>query len=502
LEVDIMSLNPYDYESILIGTILRYGNEAAALVLPALTPDRFVYSRTGKLGSGEHRDIWRAIEKTFLQDKATVNVPNVLANIQDKSDDVQLYLQATAEMVQGRYHVYSVDASTLRNMAEFVDKVGAAYFLMAKARKIADSLNDQERFEREVVRINDVDAWTNNNLSEFRGIVKISTGGLQHVSIAVAEVKEEMRSKRSGEQTTYLPCGLPSLTVAGMFAAGTLEIVHGKSGGGKSAFVHQVDLGIAIGLVKNNIPGCVAVFSLEMSQKRLTKRFAALLAGVDSTFLDGKPDDDPLYDVKYRQMEQWLDYVGTLPIYIDHTNFLTTSAMQFATEGLNTSEYGPVRAFSADYIELFKDDAGENKEQKLDHIIHEHLALTRMTGAHGTIISQTTYPTGGQTIYPAGPGGTRYSQAIGQAADSVYEMWNPIAMRDSGTKYARLDGVSDQQVTFFIQKHRDGAMKSVRLNWEPTCTRFSDPLLNDDAVFSHFSNEKKTTTNRTVEEEF
>ncbi len=486
-----MSINPYDSEVILLGTVLRYGNEAASVVLPALTPDRFVYSRTGKLGSGEHKDIWRAIEKTFLQDRTTVNIPNVLANIQDKSGDVQLYLQAIAEMVQGRYHVYSVDAPTLRNLAEFVDKVGAAYFLMARAQKIADGLSDQDRFEKEVVHIKDVDAWANDNLSGFRNTIKVSTGGLQHISVAVAEVKEEMRQKRSGLQTTYLPCGLPSLTAGGMFAAGTLEVVHGKSGGGKSAFVHQVDLGIAIGLVKNNIPGCVAIFSLEMSQKRLTKRYAALLAGVDSTFLDGKPEDDPLYDIKYAQMEKWLDYVETLPIYIDHTNFLTTSAMQFATEGLNTSEYGPVRAFSADYIELFKDDIGDNKEQKLDHIIHQHLALTRITGAHGTIISQTTYPTGGQVIYPAGAGGTRYSQAIGQAADSVYEMWNPIAMRDSGTKYAQLDGISDQHVTFFVQKHRDGAMNPVRMNWEPTCTRFSDPSLSSDIVFNHFSENKQ-----------
>ena len=481
-----MNLTFYDNEAILIGTVLRYGNEAASVVLPALTPDRFVYSRSGKLGSSEHRDIWRAIEKTYLEDRTTVNIPNVLTNIYDKSEDVRLYLQALVEMVHGRYHIYAVDMPTIKNLAEVVDKVGGIYFLKARAYKIAEGLDDQERFEREVSKIQDVDAWANLSLADFRNTLSVSTGGLQHVSVAVAEVKEEMRRKRSGEQATYLPCGFPSMIAAGMFAAGTLNIIHGKSGGGKSALVHQVDLGIAVGLVQNNILGCVAIFSLEMSQKRLTKRLASLLAGVDSTFLDRDPESDPLYDAKYNQMDQWLDYIATLPIYIDQTNMLTSSAMQFATEGLHTSERGPVRSFSADYIELFGDDEGENKEQKLDHVVHQHLALTRITGANGKIISQTTYPTGGQVIYPAGPGGMRYSQAIGHAADDSYELWNPIFMRAAGIKYAQLDGISDEHATIFVQKHRDGALNSVQMNWDPTTTRFSDPCISSDAVFDHF----------------
>src|SRR5512139_342243 len=501
-----MNILPYDVEMLLIGTSLRYGNDVVKLVLPKLTPDRFIYSKTGKLGYQDHRNIWGAIEKTFLVDKLSVNIPNVLSNLHDKSDDTRLYLQALAGMVVDRFHIYEIDIETIKNWAEAIDKAGGVYSVKIAASKLSENLLDQNKFEQEITQIDDVDIWANASLSAFKNTIKPSTGGLQHVSVAVANIKETMRQQRSGEQTTFLPCGMPSLIGAGMFAAGNLSVVHGMSGSGKSAFVHQANLGVAIGLVKYNIQGCVAIFSLEMSQERLTKRLAGLLAGVDVTFLDKSPEEDPLYDFKYSQLDQWLDYVGALPIYIDQTNMLTTSAMQYCTEGLHVSEFGPVRAASMDYLELFEDSTGDSKEQRLDHVIHEHLALARYTGANVTAISQTTYAGGGATIYPAGPGGTRYSQAIRHAADDIYELWSPIYMKGAGIKYAQLDGISEQHVTIFTQKCRYGALGATRLNWEPTCTRFSDPQISSDLVFDHFKDNKqaevKTAVRLAEEDEF
>lgn len=501
-----MNLKPFDYESILIGMVIRFGTDAAKFVFPALTPDKFVYGKSGKLGQSDHRDIWRAIETVYLVDRSSVTIPNILAHVQDNSEDVRLYLQALAGMVTDRYHVYELDVDTLKHFAEIVDKIGNVYVLKARAQKIAANLDDQEKFEREALSVTDVDEWANNSLAAFRSTIKTSTGGLQHVSVAVANIKEEMFRKRSGIQTTYLPVGLPSLTAAGMFAAGNFSIVHGKSGGGKSAFVHQANLGVAIGLVKNNIQGCVAVFSLEMPQERLTLRLASLLAGVDPTFLDKDPSEDPMYDAKYTQVDHWLDYVATLPIYIDQTNLLKTSAMQYATEGLHASEFGPVRAFSADYIGLFGDKDSEKQEENLDYITKQQLALVRITGANGTVISQTTYPTGGATIYPTGPGGIRGSQSIGMNADDIYELWNPIYFRDAGIKYAQLEGVSEQHVTIFVEKRRYGGVGSLRLNWEPTSTRFSDPQISSDLVFDHFKDNKqaevKTAVRLAEEDEF
>jgi replicative DNA helicase len=405
-----------------------------------------------------------------------------LSHIQDKSDDIRLYLQALAGQVTDRYHVYDVDEPTIRHWAEIIDKVGSAYALMAKASDIADGLSNQDRFEKEVLHIDDIDGWANTKLAAFRNTLKVSTGGLQHISVAANNVQEIWNRKRRGEQMTFLPSGMPSLIGAGFFAAGDLTVVHGLSGAGKSALVHQSDLGIAIGLRMNNIPGCVAEFSLEMPQERLTGRFAALLAGVDTSklnYLDGLSDED------FNRLSKWLEFVATLPVYIDQTNFLTTSAMQFATEGLHTSEWGPVRKCSADYIELFDSDKGDNKEQKLDHIIHEHLRLARVTGANVTIISQTTYSGESKTIYPAGPGGPRYSKAIQHAADSIMEVWNPLYMKAAGMKYAQIEGVSEHHVTLFVQKCRYGSLGSVRLNWNPECTQYTDPLVRSDLVFDH-----------------
>lgn len=494
-----MNLKPFDYESILIGMVLHFGNDAAKHVFPALTPDRFVYGKTGKLGQYDHRDIWRAIETVYLVDRSSVTIPNILSHVQDKSEDVRLYLQALAGMVTDRYNIRELDVETLKHFAEVVDKVGNIYLLKARAQQIAVGLDDQEKFEREALSVTDVDEWANNKLSAFRDTVKLSTGGLQHVSVAVANLKEEMFRKRSGIQTTYLPVGMPSLTAAGMFAAGNFSILHGKSGGGKSAFVHQANLGVAIGLVKNNIQGCVAVFSLEMPQERLTLRLASLLAGVDSTFLDKDPSEDPLYDIKYSQMEVWLDYVATLPIYIDQTNLLKTSAMQYAAEGLHTSEFGPVRAFSADYLSLFGDKESDKEEENLSYIAKQHLALVRITGANGTVISQTTYPTGGAVIYPTGSGGIRGSQSIGMHADDVYELWNPIYLKQSGAKYAQLEGISENHVTIFVNKRRYGGISSVRMNWDPASTRFSDPMISSDLVFDHFKDEAKRQVVKDVE---
>lgn len=478
-----MNLNCYDKEAILIGLVMRYSQELVPVLFPTLTPDKFIYSRNGKLGIFEHRDIWRAIEKTYLVDRNTVNIPNVLANVYDTSDDVRLYLQAWTDIVQQRYHLYEPDVKTVKQLAEDVDKAGNAYLVMVRAGKLAEGLADQETFEKKVKSIQDIDAWTNDNLSEFRNSFKASTGGLQHISVGAGNVREIWERKRRGEQMTFLPSGMPSMVGGGLFAAGNLSIIHGLSGGGKSAIVHQSDLGIAIGLKTLDIPGCVAIYTLEMKQERLIERCAALLAGFDVTQLDRL--EQTYSDEDYERLTKWLDFCATLPIYIDQTNMLTTSAMQYATEGLHVSEAGPVRKCSMDYLELFGDDGAENKEQNLDTIIHRHLDIARVTGANVTAISQSTYAGETKTIYPAGPRGTRYSRAIQHAGDDVIEVWNPVYMKAAGMSYAKLDGISDYQVSLLVQKCRYGSLGSFPLNWDPTCTQYKDPLVNSNLVFEH-----------------
>lgn len=458
-------MSTFDNEAITLGLVLRYDTDAAQVVLPELTPDKFIFNADGTFGS-DHEYIWQAIADCYLVDSLRPTYVNVAAHLDDTYHD---YLRLLIDQLEKYYHIYTLDAKELAQYATDVDKAGIIYNVAQQSKRVSIITNTNEDFERMVNSVHDVSEWVNDVLNTYHTSLSFGTEGYQHISVAASRVREEWEMQYNKEQTIILPCGLPTLVGNRLFPLRKLAVIHGLSGSGKSAFVHQVNLGTAIGLVAEGIKGCVAINSLEMEQEDLVERMASVLAGIDvSTFQTGTISKED-----YERLLGWLEFAEKLPIYVDDTNFITTSAMEYRSRGLHVT-HGPIIQLSSDYGELFKDE-GDSEEMRVNKVFREHFSLSRKIGASVIAISQSTASKQDTNrTYLAGPDGTRYSRGVLHGADILAELWNPVQMKASGRQFIVPEGLNDVHPWLIVQKYRKGKMGALPMGWNAEYTQFFD----------------------------
>lgn len=479
-----MTMNsPYNIEAALLGVTLKWGKEAAALLLPHLTPDKFVFNFDGTFGSG-HSEIWQAISEVFLTDKTS---PTYLVVSHKTRGIYESYLKELVNRVESRYSIFSFDPHQAQYFADVVDKQGIVYNISHAGKSVAASTADIDAFMNTLNTIRDVDVWATEQLDVFRHTLSTKSEGYHHVSHHIDAVKERWDRQFRGDEISLLPNGLPSLLGANLFPLRRMAVIHGLSSSGKSTLVFQVNLGTAIGLYLNDVKGCVAINSLEMEAEALVERMVSILARVDvSRFMGGT-----ITKAEMNQLFDWADFVGKLPIFVDDTNFITTTAMEYRAKGLHVSEYGPVLQISSDYGELFKDDDKASEELRMSKVFREQFNLSRLIGASVVAISQSTVDraaSGKSQI--AGPDGTRYSRSILQATDILAELWNPPQMEAAGRTVVGPEGYSTAHPWLFIQKYRNAKTGlAVPLGWDAPTTTFFDLSMaqtpGHETIFDH-----------------
>lgn len=484
-----MQLTPYDREVLTIGHMLNFPVETAKVVLPGLTHDKFIYNKEGGLGvRPDHMYIWQAIQNCVMQ-RRNISIPTILELLPSEvRENYRAYLITMQDKLGMYYRIHEFDLRLVRGLADAVDKAGVLYRIAAKAERLSTVLDEQARFEKTVEEIDDIDAWANMVLTEFRTDARPADVHYQPISSFADKALEQLYRIEQGEQSMLIPCGIRAISEAGLFPLQNLTTIHGMSGGGKSALLFAVCVGTAMTLVSRGIKGCVAFNSLEMDGAKLVMRAAASLAGFDTKLLYGSDYQGPTYE----SFKRWIPIVGSLPIYIDPTKFAEVSAVEYNLDSLHTSEHGPVWWMGVDYLELHGGkNERVNKEQWLDQIIHNYFQLSRTTGAAVVMLSQSTYGDGSNRYRIAGPGGVRYSQAIRHAADVIVELWNPIYMKAAGIPFDVPDGLDEHHLYLLLQKYRDSAVGThIRLGWEPQYTRVwdvnaADDVFGDEVIFDH-----------------
>lgn len=486
-----MRMRPYDIECIVLGTTLRYGKDAAQIVLPQLTPDKFIFNYDGSFGV-EHGRLWAAISETFLSKKQSPTLINVLSA---NTDMPAVETRALVDRLEHQYKVFEFDPASFEALCDLVDKAGIVYNVASQGAVLSDTITDVEAFIRAVNSVPDIEQWLTERLTALRGVMSRHSSGYVHVSTIVNSLKDTWERQFSGEEMILPNNGFPSLRRHKLFPMRRMSVVHGLSGSGKSSFVFQICLGVAIDLFLSGRKGCVAINSLEMEQESLVERLASILSGVDvSGFINGTMTKGDIDKLLY-----WVEFVAKLPIFVDPTNFVTTSAMTYRASGLHVSEHGPVTMLASDYGELFKDDEGQSEEQRVNQIFREHFRLSRLINAAIVAISQSTTDrqVTGKT-YIAGADGTRYSRGILQATDILTELWNPLQIEASGRTIVAPQGFSTAHPWLFVQKYRQGATgAAIPLGWRPESTTFFDLDLNfgatkgQEVIFSHLEDAVK-----------
>jgi hypothetical protein len=485
-------LNPFQLEQIVLGMLLRYPKEAPGAVLPNLTHNRFVYAANGKLGRQDHASIMQAITLCAQAKKKAPFPVDIKPLI---GVELGLYIDALVDMVESRYRIYTFDMRSMQSWADQVDRNGFMYMTALKAKTLGKVADSEEEFIQYVAANQDVDVdvWANKVLTDFSVPATSDRTAYRHTSELVEGVIDLWRRQRNGEQTFLLNSGLPVLMGNGLFPVGKTVFVHGMSGNAKSLFVHQVNLGTAIGLYVNNIQGCVAINSLEMSYEELLGRYAAALAGFDMTRLFQDPAG--ISDEDMQRLEDWMWFVGGLPLYVDDTNLINTSAIEYRLNSLHNTEVGPVWQLSMDYLGLLEDIDADSTEEKYANAARELFRISRLTKASVIGISQSTYTD--TRHYIAGLLGMRYSKGITHAADGVIEVYNPPAMKKAGMNFTLPAGVTnDQQIWFDMQKCRWGGFLGwFAMGYEAEYNRVFDPSLDtlggQTIVFNHVYEARK-----------
>lgn len=462
-------------EQIVIGTVLKYGKQAASLVIPDITPSAFIYGEEG-FGS-DHARIWTQISQTFLQ---TRNDPLIA-----RLDYDPTYLKHLVEALESEFGMYKFDPNVLLEFAEVVYKSGTVYRVIKNAADISKYGKNETVFESHVGSIHSLNEWLADVIEVFQ-VDTQTPSGYKAVSEIVPTVLDEWDRQFAGEQLVLLPVGLPSFLSAQLFPRGQLSVLHGMSGTGKSSLLLTILLGTAIGLCVNQTPGCVALNSLEMSNKELIARAASLLAGIDHTRLIG--GKTPLEPWEFEKLKEWAEFVSTLPLYIDDSNLLTTDVLRYEATSLHAGEHGPLYQLGTDYTELFTDDI-DNKEQRIEKVARNHFAIARLLDCSVLMASQSTYSTNKGKHYIAGLNGLRWSRGATMAANIIVEVINYPAMAANGVDFNAPDEMDEYHAWIQIQKYRGSSTGQFPLKWEGNYTRYFDPELftkeTDSIVYSH-----------------
>lgn len=484
-----MALSLYERETLLLGQVLLFGEDALKWIYPQLTGDKLIFSKTGVLGGKDHTHIFVAIEMCHAK-KKNPNIVNVMEEIADKSDDMRPYLISLEERVKGYYRIHTLDVQAFMELAEQIDKAGVVYQTLAFGQPYTKLMEDSKDFQSFVDSVEDADEWLNEYTTHYRSAVRNGPEGYESTYDISLRARQEIEQIKEGKTSLLLPIGFPNHRLNALYPYGSLTIVTGGSNYGKSAYTNAIILGTAIGLQKNNIPGCVSVNSLENSATSMVKKLASIMAGFNTQKLYAGPSALQGDDFKYYL--ECIDYVGQLPIFIDTTDMLKTTTMQYRLNSIHSSDRGPVRLLVSDYTELFGDDDGDNKEQRLNFITRKHLSVARTMNAAVMLISGVTYGDGNNKSRIAGAEGIRYAKGMRYHADFQVEIWNPIEMKKKGVDFVVPEGLDDDHLWLLFEKTRDVATPDpIPMNWTPEYTRVSDPNLdygyaNGGPLFEHF----------------
>lgn len=475
-------MKPHETERRLIGIVLRYGNDAARLCLPQLTPDKFIFNYQGNFGI-DHKLVWSAIRDVFLNQKLNPTLNAVKDQL--PKDDLPVLLEMEREASQ-------CDTNEIQQLTNRIDKQGIVYHVAHDSRVLGAVLDATDRFLMTVDSIQDVESWGTEQLNKIRNNLSSQSLGYEHISTVTERLRQRWEDIYSGKVVPVLNAGMPILRDHALFCSGEIAVIHGLSGSGKSTLVFQVNLGVAIDLYNTGRKGCVTINSLEMSAENLVERMASILAKVNVS----KWKTRSITADEYDRLLEWSDFVDKLPIFIDDTSFLTTTAMQYRATGLHVSEHGPVVQLSSDYGELFADDHS-SKEQAISKVFREQFYLSREIGASILAISQSTNDksVSGRS-YIAGPDGTRYSSGILHQADVLAELWNPVQIEKSGRiitvpKDANGNNLIDKTHPWLLlQKYRGADIGApIPLGWIPETTTFFDLSLSQapgkEIVYEH-----------------
>jgi replicative DNA helicase len=288
--------------------------------------------------------------------------------------------------------------------------------------------------------------------------------------IAPAAMESLRRMGDSKGGVTGLSTGLDPLDkLTTGFHGGELIILAARPGVGKTSLALNMARHIA-----GQGKGCVAFFSLEMSDEMLVRRLISIMSGIGiQPIIEGT-----LRPENWSELEQTSRALGDLPIHINEKTELTSAELRAKVRRLHRRE--KVAAVFVDYLQLMKGaDDQENHQLKVAMNSGALKALAKEIRVPVITLSQFSRNATKREGTPR-LSDLRDSGAIEQDADLVMFLHDERA--DTGQTDGEGAGDRYRNIDLLVAKQRNGPRGKVRLVFTTATTRF-DPAHQDERYF-------------------
>lgn len=290
------------------------------------------------------------------------------------------------------------------------------------------------------------------------------------IAPAALETLKRMSESRGG--VTGLSTGLESLDrLTTGFHPGELIILAARPGVGKTSLALNMARHIA-----EQGQGCVAFFSLEMSDEMLVRRLISIMSGIGTQpIIEGT-----LRPENWSELEQTTKHLAGLPIHINEKTELTSAELRAKVRRLHRKEK-KIAAVFVDYLQLMKG---------ADDLETHQLKVAMNSGALKALAKEIRVPVIALSQFSRSAskreGGTprlsdlRDSGAIEQDADLVMFLHDEKA--DTGQIDPGGTGDRYRNIDLLVVKQRNGPRGRVGLVFTTATTRF-DPAHQDEGYF-------------------
>jgi len=375
-----------------------------------------------------------------------------------------------------------------------IDKIGGPYYLVELTNRVASAANieyhariiSQKHIQRELITVSTKiirDAYEDTTdvfqlLDDAeQGLFSITQENLSRgyesmgalTSKALKQL-EELSQKEEG--LTGIPTGFTDLDrLTSGWQPSDLIIVAARPGMGKTSFTLALCRNAAL---EFNRP--VAMFSLEMSNVQLVQRLISMEAEISGS----KLRNGQLEDYEWQQLNTAIEKMSEVPIFIDDTPGINIFELRAKCRRLKMQH--DIQMIVIDYLQLMtggSENTKGNREQEISAISRGLKGLAKELSVPVIALSQLSraVETRGGSKRPQ-LSDLRESGAIEQDADIVSFIYRPeyyqILEDEEGQS---LKGVAE----IIVAKHRNGALKTVKLKFTDQFAKFSDL---DDPNFS------------------
>lgn len=426
--------NNFSAEQSVLCCVLIDG-DAARNIVPTLDVQSF-YSKKNK-------DVYGAVKDLYMQGNPVdlVTVYDYMSKSGTATDATLDYLTQLTELMP-----------SAANYQSYVGIVKRDYLL----RTIITKCN--EIIERAYNSSDAVEVLKFAEQSIYGLSKDISGRGLVHISTSAMEVMEKIQSIQKDKNAFRgLPTGFKILDrVTSGLQDGDLIVLAARPGVGKTAFA----LNIVANVVKNiRKQKCIAIYSLEMPALHIVQRIVANMSDVplaDINSAELKGDDS---------MHLWtvVQTLSNSKIYINDSSLVTPADVISQCRRLAAEQQdGRVNLIIVDYLQLMDSETAEdNRQQEIAKMSRMMKVMARELNCPVLLISQMSRGIEIRKEKTPQLSDLRESGAIEQDADLVMFLY-----REESDDSERFPVMLD------LQKHRNGELKTIRMDWRGEFMQF------------------------------